>query len=73
MDSLKLKRNLPPLEQNNFGAKLISTVLTFSKNKHFDLQTITGSKIYIRKTEKENTICLVFRVSCYQSSAKQIT
>ena len=70
MDSLKLKRNLPPLEQNNFGTKLISSVLTSSKNKHFDLEPITDSKIYIRRTDEENTIYLVLRVPCYQSSAK---
>ena len=28
--------------------------------------------IYIQKTDEENTIYLVLRVSCYQSSAKYI-
>ena len=28
---------------------------------------------YIQRTDEENTIYLLLRVSCYQSSAKQIT
>ena len=29
--------------------------------------------MYIQRTDEENTIHLVLRVSCYQSSVKQIT